>query len=156
MRAKLPWILFVLSFAVNLFFVAGVGYGVFTKERLERSPQARLDFIAERLDLDEAQRQGLLELRETLRSRREDSGAQRDDVRAAMLAELGKPSFDRDAMLALIDQRDTQRRERIVAGAEQVHAYLMTLDPPQREQFLALARERGFWRGLVGRKTSRD
>jgi len=156
MRAKLPWVLFGLSLVVNLFFIAGVGYGVFTKERLERSPEARLDFISERLDLDAAQRQGLQTLREDLRARWDGSREQRDDVRSAMLAELGKPSFDREAMLALIDQRNAQRRERVVDSAEHVHAYLMTLDPPQREQFLALARERGFWRGLVGRKPSRD
>jgi Spy/CpxP family protein refolding chaperone len=156
MRPRLPWVLFAVSLAVNIFFVAGVTYGVFTKERLERSPEARLDFIAERLNLDAAQRQGLVELRESLRSRWGDRREQRDDLRAAMLAELGKPTFDREAMLTLIDERHAQRRERIVESSEQVHAYLWTLDPPQREQFLALARERGFWHGLMGRKSRRD
>jgi len=75
---------------------------------------------------------------------------ERDQVRDAMLAELAKPTFDHAAMLALIDQRNAQRRERIVQSAEQVHTYLMTLDPSQRESFLDMARERGFWRGLMG------
>lgn len=156
MRVRLPWVLFALSFVVNLFFVAGVVYGVFTKERLEDSPQARLDFIAERLELDDAQRRGLQELRESLRTNWEGSRERRGEVRATMLAELGKPSFDRDAMLALIDQRNAQRRERVIESAQQVHAYLATLAAPQREAFLDMARERGFWRGLVGRKESRD
>ena len=150
MRLKLPWVLFALSLAVNIFFVAGVGYGVFMKHRLERSPAARIDFIAEHLDLSDAQRQGLLDLRKALRTSRGDVRDERDQVRDAMLAELAKPSFDRAAMLALIDQRNAQRRERIVQSAEQVHTYLMTLDPSQRESFLDMARERGFWRGLMG------
>ncbi len=45
----------------------------------------------------------------------------------------------------------TRRQERIMGRAEALHGYLATLDPEQRAGFLAMAKERGFLRGLFGR-----
>ena len=47
--------------------------------------------------------------------------------------------------------RSAQRRARIVDVAQDLHAYLATLSPGQRQDFLAMARERGFLRRLFGR-----
>jgi hypothetical protein len=54
-------------------------------------------------------------------------------------------------VLALMEARSAQRRARIVDVAQDLHAYLATLSPEQRQAFLAMARERGFLRRLFGR-----
>ena len=159
MRAKLPWILLAVSLLGNA-VLAGAVYTLTREEDSAAKQAAHLDSVAERLNLTPEQRDGLIALRDRARARREaqraDRAEQREDRRGAFLAELGKPEFDRERMMALMEERGAQRRAHFADLAAELHAYLATLNPPRREQFLAMARERGFLRGLFGRRRHRS
>ena len=151
MRTKLIWILLAASVAANVFFVAGALYTLYGEDDRRAGSGANVDSVAERLALSPEQRDGLLALRDKARKGREGMREGRKQRRAAFLDELGKPSFDRDRVLALMEARSAERRARIVDVVQDLHAYLATLSPEQRQEFLAMARERGFLRRLFGR-----
>ncbi len=134
-----------------MFFVAGALYTLYGEDDWRAGPGAHIDSVAERLGLSPEQRDGLLALRETARQGRKGSREGRESRRAAFLDELGKPTFDREGVLALMEERSAKRRARIVDVAQDLHTYLATLSPEQRQEFLAMAREHGFLRRLFGR-----
>ncbi len=151
MRGKLLWILLAVSLTANVFLVAGALYTLYVKDDRSAVASANVDSVAERLGLTPGQRDRLLALREKARQGREGSRERRESRRAAFLAELGKPTFDRERVLTLMEGRSAERRARIVNVVQDLHAYLATLSPEQRQAFLAMARERGFLRRLFGR-----
>ncbi len=151
MRVKLLWILLAVSLTANVFLVAGALYTLYGEDDWRAEPSAHIDSVAERLGLSPQQRDGLLALREKARQGRKGSREGRESRRAAFIAELGKPAFDRAGVLALMEARSAKRRARIVDVAQDLHAYLATLTPEQRQEFLAMARERGFLRRMFGR-----
>ena len=146
MRSKLPWILLAVSVVANIFFAGGAIYTI--AARGERT----VELVSRELDLTPAQHQGLLALREGLTARRAAMAGARGGLRQAMLTEIGNPTFDRDRVAVLVDERSAQRREIFVDLAENLHAYVATLTPEQRETFLTMAQERGFLRRLLRRK----
>ncbi len=150
MRRKLPWILFALSLAANLFFVIGVGTTYLTERDLAESPEQRIAFLADRLDLSEQQRQDLRALRDAVRQRWTGMRGGFRDRRAELIAEVARPDFDRDRVLGLLDRDTAQRREALADMAEEVHAFLAALSPAQRETLLNMTQERGFLRTLLG------
>ena len=155
MRTKLLWIVLAVSLTANVFLVAGALYTLYGKERWHAKSYANVETIGDRLELTEEAaprpfRPARASPRAPARMRE-----RRGERRAAFLAELAKPTFDRDRMLALIDERAVKRRERFANMAGDLHTYMATLTPPQREQFLAMARERGFLRSLFGWKRRR-
>jgi uncharacterized membrane protein len=151
MRGKLSWILLAISLLANG-VLAGTVYTLINEEDAAAKQTAHMDSVAERLGLSADQREGLLALRENARQGRQGAREGREGRRNAFLAELGKPTFDRARVLAIMDERSAKRRERFANLAGDLHAYLATLTPEQRENFLVMARERGFLRGLFGRR----
>ncbi len=151
MRSKILWVVLAASLAANVFFVAGALYTLYGEDDRSAGPGANIDSVAERLALSPEQRDGLLALREKARQGRKGSREARASRRAAFVAELGKPAFDRAGVLALMEARSAEWRARIVDVAQNLHAYLATLSPEQRQEFLTMARERGFLRRLFGR-----
>ncbi len=151
MRGKLLWTLLAVSLAANVFLVAGAFYGLYGADTPGARLTANIDAVTERLGLSSEQRDGLVDLRKRVKGRRQAMRELRSERRGAFLDELAKPAFDRDRLLVLIDARAAERREFFVNMAAELHAYLATLSPEQRDEFLAMARERGFLRGLFGR-----
>ena len=151
MRTRLVWVLLAVSLTANVFLVAGALYTLYVKDDRSAVAGANVDSVAERLGLTPEQRDRLLALREKARQGHKGSREGRKSRRAAFLAELGKPAFDRERVLALMEARSPERRGRIVDVAQDLHAYLATLSPEQRREFLAMARERGFLYRLFGR-----
>ncbi len=150
MRAKLPWILLAVSLVANA-VLAGAVYTLTSTADPAAKRVAHVESVIQRLGLSPEQRDGLLALREKARQGRKGSREGHESRRAAFIAELGKPTFDRAAVLALMEARSAERRARIVDVAQDLHAYLATLSPEQRRKFLAMARERGFLYRLFGR-----
>ncbi len=150
MRRRLPWILFVLSLAANIFFLIGVGATYLTERKLAESPEQRIAFLADRLDLSEEQRQDLRALRDAMAQRWTGMRGGFRDRRAALMAEVVRPAFDRDRVLALLDRGAAQRRDSLADMAEEVHAFLRTLSSAQRETLLDMLQERNFLRSLFG------
>ncbi|MEE9209513.1 MAG: periplasmic heavy metal sensor [Kiloniellales bacterium] len=151
MRGKLLWVLLAVSLAANVFLVAGALYGLYGDDTPGARAMANIDTVAERLGLSSEQRDGLVDLRKRVKERRQVMRELRGERRGAFLDELAKPAFDRERVLVLIDQRAAERREFFADMAGELHAYLATLGPEQRDEFLAMARERGFLRRLFGR-----
>ncbi len=146
MKNRLPWFLFAVSLTANVFFAAGVGYTVYQDRRAADSPEARVDMVAERLGLDEAQHEALSLLRERSAMRRPGLRQADAPVRAAVLKQVAQPQFDRDLVMSLLVERDEERRPYFAEYAEDLHGFLITLTPEQREKFLDMAREPGFLR----------
>ncbi len=152
MKGKLVWILLGVSLAANVFFAAGALYSLYGEDYRGRYAAVSVDDVAERLALSPAQRDALQALRDQARNRPRPSREEREARRAAFLAELAEPEFDRARVQALMAERRAGRQERILDRAEALHGYLATLDPEQRAGFLEMAKERGFLRGLFGRR----
>ncbi len=152
MRRKLPWILFALSLAANLFFVIGVGTTYLTERDLAESPEQRIALLADRLDLSQEQRQDLRALREAVGQRWTGMRGGPRNRRAELIAEVTRPDFDRDRVLGLIDRGAKRRRDTLADMAEEVHVFLATLSPAQRETLLEMVQERSFLRTLFGRR----
>ncbi len=158
MKFRLPWFLFAVSLAANVFFAAGVGYTVYQDRRAAESPEARVDLVAERLGLDAIQHEALGLLRERSAMRRPGLRQADAPVRAAILKQLAQPAFDRDLIADMLVERDEERRPYFTEYAEDLHGFLVTLTPGQREIFLDLARDRGFLRRVYGgrRKSNKE
>lgn len=146
MRARLPWVLLTVSLAANLFFAAGVAYTVYTERRVAESVEARVDLVADRLGLSEAQREALSLLRERAALRRDGMRDRSAPMRRAILDQVAAPDFDRARVLALLDDWGGERRLYFAEFAEDLHDFVRTLDAGQRERFLAMAQEPGFLR----------
>lgn len=151
MRGKLLWALLAVSLATNVFLVGGALFGVYGTDHADRRPGVTVESVAKKLELSAEQRRGLADLRAMAQERRKAMRGQRGELRDSFLSTLAQPTFDRDQILALIESRSAQRRDFLVGMAEELHSYLATLTPDQRGQFFAMARERGFMRGLFGR-----
>ena len=143
MRSKLPWILLAVSVVANIFFAGGALY------TLSARGDSALEQAVTKLDLTPAQQEGLLALREKIAARRAARVGPPGGLRQALLAEIGNPTFDRERVAALVDDWTTQRGTYFVDIAQDLHAYVATLTPEQREKFLELAQERAFLRRLL-------
>jgi uncharacterized membrane protein len=152
MKPRLPWILFAISLALNLFFGAGVIYSKLEAERRYMPPEARIAELAEQLKLSEAQQADLLALSERSRERRQGQRGLWKERRQNLLAELAKPELDRARLAELMrrgrDRRSSSYEELMV----DLHGYLATLSDEQRAAFLEMAQDRRFLRGLFGWK----
>ena len=146
MSSRLPWFLFAVSLAGNLFFGAGVAYTVYQERRVTESAAARIDLVAERLGLTETQQESLMLLRERAEVRLPGLRQAEAPVRAAILQEVAKPSFDREMIMEMLAGRDEERRPYFAEYAEDLHGFLVTLNPEQRAQFLEMASDRRFLR----------
>ena len=151
MGNRLPWVLFALSLALNVFFIGGALYYRATAEQLRNSSDDRIEALAEQLSLDESQRQGLLTLREELGAMRRSWREAREPRLEVMWQVLAEESYDRERMAELIAAGGEERVERLVTMGEMLHSYMASLKPEQREEFLELMRDRKTRRALFAR-----
>lgn len=155
MRGKLLWVLLALSLALNLGLGGGALYFRTKVERLTGDSEARLEQVSERLGLSDDQRAGLVALREQVRGRRAEMASSGQDRRALMLAELAKSELDRTALREIMSGGNDRRAyfEQLLVD---LHTYLSTLSPEQKQEFLTLAEDRQFLRRLFGSGRSWD
>ena len=91
-------------------------------------------------------------MREGAAARRAAMIGTRGGLREALLAEIASPTFDRDRVATLVEDGSAQRQTFFVSMAQDLHAFVATLTPEQREKFLKLAQKRGFLLRLLRRK----
>ena len=156
MQARLPWILFAVSLAANVFIVAGAAFTIYSKHETAESPEAGRDLVAERLGLSEDQREALRDLRERAEMRRYGMREAVGPMRQAILEHVASATFDRDRVMRLLEDWSEERRMYFAEYAEDLHGYLATLRPEQRARFLELAREPGILRLVFGRPRPTD
>jgi Spy/CpxP family protein refolding chaperone len=93
--------------------------------------------------------QGLKALRETVAARRAAMPESHGGLRTALLAEIGNPTFDRERVETLLTEWSAERRSYFLDTAQDLHTYVATLTPAQREKFLELAQDRSFLRRML-------
>ena len=152
MRIGLPWLLLALSLALNLFVVAGVVYSKTLVGSDETSPERRMTAVVERLGLNAEQRDQLVALRERTVARREQMREGHGRLREVFIATLQAPSYDREAFVARMAERNAARREFFAETMGELHGFLAGLTPEQKAAFLEMAQERRFLRQLLGKK----
>jgi hypothetical protein len=147
----LPWVLFALSLALNVFFIGGqvysrAFYGEGTGQQAGGAkPPAKPGRISvNRIGLDVAQRGEFRTMRDRIRARGKRYRKRGRGHVARLWAELEKnrPSkrvIDR-SLRKLTDSRYAYERR----AAAHALAFMATLDANQKARFLELAKSRGF------------
>jgi|GEM_PF-4863289 len=144
MRPNLLWIILAASLVVNVFLLGGFFYQRAVGPGGAVAEVSVVDEVAEALSLAPDQHEALAALRERALERRQSSREAWKTLRVAVVGELAKPEFDRDAVLAIYEARmETMRGsfENVAANLEDLHGYLKTLTPEQRQDFLRMAEE---------------
>ncbi len=150
MRIKPLWILLGASLLLNLFFAGGVIYSKMTAERLGGAPGQQLDAVADELALSEAQRAELMALRAAARERRQEMRREGQQLRQALIEEMSKPSLDQARVQTLLGERSKLFVDFVGDTMADAHAFLDTLEPKKRQEFLSLMESdhRFLWRLL--------
>lgn len=144
MRARLPWILFFVSLALNVSVIAGVLWVGHGKLFGGEPPVARL---ARELNLNDDQRQALEALRQEVIARRaevEESAGRGIDT---TIAALSQPTYDPDAVRWASIERSQPMRDFFIWVTGRLHAFAWSLDESQRALLIRkLDQEPGiFW-----------
>lgn len=153
MRGRLPWLLFVLSLALNLFVVAGVLYSGNPWSGAP-SPDQPFETVVERLGLDGPQRDQLAQIRERAIAGRAAMRAQGGRLSEVLVTTLEAPAFERAAFLTQMGERGARRYDFFADTMADLHGFLAALSPEQKATFLELARERRFLRRLLSRPSA--
>jgi Spy/CpxP family protein refolding chaperone len=134
MRSKLPWILFALSLALNIFAVGGF---IYAKTQREQGWERRSSMAAaaEDIKLNDAQKVALEKMRTDIRRSSEEVRNEMRPLRRELLEEVGKPQPDFAALDRRIDLLGDIQSKRYKATVRAVHEFQQTLTPEQREQF---------------------
>jgi Spy/CpxP family protein refolding chaperone len=145
-RTWLPWVLLALSLVLNIFFIAGFFW---TRHAMAmwHDPDARLEAMADRLDLNQSQRGQLKQIIDELRSK----GAARMEDRRAIRREIVdmalQPNPDRAAIAGRIEEASRQRVQAMTGMLDTVLPFLASLSPEQRGKLKELMDQRREERG---------
>lgn len=148
MKRRLPWILFVLSLILNVALIGGAVYVKSVAHHYRDHPEARAEFLADKLDLDDSQTEELRALVEELDEAKEERRDDRDGFRARFMAMLAQPDLTREDVVRELRSGTGDWVDRFADKTMSIHGFVQTLTPEQREELFALAREQ---RGGIGR-----
>lgn len=141
MKDKLPWILLVVSVALNAFFVGGYVNAQVVAERVE-TVKGRGAAVAERLGLSEEQRQAFDALRQGRREARKRLRSAGAGLSGAYWDEVMKDQPD-DAVLAdLLERRLELRRGYQSEVTGLMRDFVRGLTPEQRGRFAEFMKRR--------------
>ena len=126
------------SLLLNLFFAGGVVYSKATAERLQEEPASRMSFVADELGLTETERESLIALREAVSEGRAQFRQESKLIREALLAEMGKPAYDREGVGELLDGRADLFVDFMTDALNQLHVFLTGLPEEKRDSVFAL------------------
>lgn len=150
-KSRFLWLLLIASLALNVFFVGGALYYRSMAGNLRGNPEARMEFLRDRLNLTEGQAEELSKVRSAMQELREGQSESRAERRGELWALMVEPELDRDALRALMLKSQDERLERRMKMAEIMHGYLSGLTPEQRAAFIEMAQDRDFFRRFMGR-----
>jgi len=142
MKLRLPWILLILSLALNLLFVGGFLWAKRVAPVPAWNIAARVERAAGSLKLDAAQRSALDHFAEAAHK---GGGALREENRKLgddAFALIGKPELDQPALDRLLDTISAHRRVFQGEISAALHEFLSKLSPEQREAVLGALRDR--------------
>lgn len=153
MKNRLLWVVLAVSLALNLSFVGVWGYSAVTANETAKEDSGFIDEVADHLLLNDEQRSGLLALRAQAQGRWRSLTGDSGSLREAFARSLAAERFDRAQAEALVSGRFQQRAEVISAIMGDLHAFMATLSPEQRDAMLVLVERRGFLRSLFSRRS---
>lgn len=142
MRARLPWILFFVSLALNISILAGILYVGHDKIfGGEKQGLALIEEVAKDLKLSDAQEANLRELRRQHIEAREQLNQEGGRMSDVMLEALRQETLNADAVRIFMIERGQPWRENFIESLTRLHDFLWQLDPNQRQRFLDRAAE---------------
>jgi hypothetical protein len=129
MKVLVPWLLFAVSGAFNVFFVAGM---VLTPKGNPKppGPEDRAAFLARKLDLDDAQREAVLALEKKVEEDRDRIATEHDARWARLVDELAKESPREEVIKETMETGNALAREKHFV--EYLRAVMKILRPEQR------------------------
>ena len=141
MKDKLPWILLVVSVALNAFFVGGYVNAQVAADRVE-TVKGRAAAVAERLGLSAEQRQAFSDLRQGRREARQRLRSDSAAVAGAYWDEVVKDRPDAAVLADLQAQRLERRRlyQSEITGL--MRDFVQGLTPEQRGRFAEFMKRR--------------
>lgn len=156
MRARLPWILFFVSLALNISIVAGVLYVGHDKLFGEKRGLALVEEVADELNLSEAQEAQLRQLRQELVAESEKLEQETGSFSETILTALSDETYNADAVRWFMIERGQPMREYFVGFLGRTHGFIWSLDAGQRQRFLdRVADDRQFLRKLFRHERDR-
>jgi Spy/CpxP family protein refolding chaperone len=141
-RQQLLWVVFTLSLALNLCFVAGALWIRFHGPPQPNSPEERLQQIEPQLALNPQQKQAFDLFAQTVGSRMQSLREANEPVIGNAWSELAKPDADETRVMQLFEEAAQQRRSFRRDLTMTTLSFLATLSPEQRAKFVELARQR--------------
>jgi len=145
-KPVLVTVLLTASVMLNLFFIAGYFYNRHETGQLARSPQQRVQALAQRIGLSEGQLEDLnTERRQLLKQTRQLREAQRREVQRLwrLLADGTTTPEQRDEVLGALARNELNYRVGVFDG---LRKYLASLSPQQQERLLKAMRRRNLFR----------
>jgi hypothetical protein len=142
---RVSWILLAISLAGNLFFVSGYFYADKLAGNLQKSPQARVEHLSKRLQLDGSNKQALLEVRDSLVDKSIEFGNSRNELMQGFWSQLNNREIKREKLqsqLQRLSELELAHRTHIV---ESVDGFMENLNPSQRQRLLQLLDRRNLF-----------
>ncbi len=141
MMKKLPWVLLGLSILFNFFFAGG-----FVSARSETVPfeteDEAVDAVADKLDLDQSQKDALTEMRRRVRQASDEARHAVGHARRDLWAGMAEASENGAKVAELVEfESDQQTKVRLLA-AEQFRNFMGILKPHQRQKAMGLLHRR--------------
>ena len=96
-----------------------------------------VDYIAESLDLTDAQKEQLDGIKEEFMVKAEEMHAKKQAMHAEFMAELRKEQIDQEKVKDLIAQKRAQMDEIIDLAVDRLSGFHSTLSPEQKEKLVA-------------------
>jgi Spy/CpxP family protein refolding chaperone len=143
-KTWLPWTLLALSVALNIFFVGGFFWSHQHAMGWARGPEARMERLADRLDLAPPQREELKRLAATMRERGCAAFRDREPAMRELMDMVLADSPDRVAIEARLRAMGEQRIQGMIEMLDTALPFLGSLTPEQRGELGELMREGKF------------
>jgi len=134
-------ILLVLSLLFNVFY-AGGAIQAEGERKVVSAETGVVDKVAERLDLDAAQRQAFLDLKRSGEEQAERLQGDLAEARQQLLAALGARTLDQEGLAELQEFEARQRLEHRLQMGERLRQFMDLLTAEQRRQMAEMLQER--------------
>jgi hypothetical protein len=143
-----------LSLVLNVALLGGAAFGLFADGRDDApDPQAHIAAVAEELDLSAQETARLRDFRErtltAIAVRRQDSAG---SVRERLVPMLDDETWDREAVIAILDARTRERNAFWAGVGADLHAWVRSLPENKQARFVEMAKDRDFFRKLFARE----
>ncbi|MBW2517625.1 MAG: Spy/CpxP family protein refolding chaperone [Deltaproteobacteria bacterium] len=122
---------------ICVFILAALIFNGCRSHSANHKAEFMVDYIAETLDLSDAQRVQLDEIKEEFLARAKEMHAQKEAMHAEFKAELLKEEIDQQRVRELMAQKREQMTEMMDLAVARLAEFHKTLSPEQKEKLVA-------------------